>query len=114
MKTILIPIFDQRVSSRLDCTKYFLLIKINDKIIHDRETIKIIAKNQLEKLNVILSMKPDTIICNGLTEFFENEFLKNNIKLISNVNGLIEEILNDFIDAKLLPKTSKNIVSSLK
>ena len=70
MKTILIPIFNNRVSSRLDCTEYFLLIKINDKRIHNRETIKIIAKNPLEKLNVILSLKPNTVLCNGLTEFF--------------------------------------------
>ena len=113
MKTILIPVFNERISSRLDCTEYFLLIKIKDKIIQNRETIKIITKNQLEKLNVILSMKPDTVICNGLTEFFENGFLKNNIELISSVYGLVEERLNEYLDGKLISKTFENITSNV-
>ena len=104
MKTILIPVFNERVSSRLDCTEYFLLIKMNDKIILNKETIKIITKNQLEKLNVILSMKPDTVICNGLTEFFKNEFLKNSINVIPWVHGQYEDVIENFIKGNLSSK----------
>jgi len=104
MKTILIPVFNELVSSRLDCTEYFLLIKINDRVILNRETIKIIAKNQLEKLNVILSMKPDTVICNGLTEFFKNGFLKNGIKIIPWVHGQFEDVIQNFMKGNLASK----------
>ena len=97
MKTILIPVFNDRVSSRLDCSEYFLLIKINDKIIQNRETIKIITKNQLEKLNIILSMKPATIICNGLPEFYKVELLKNKIEIIPWVSGQLEDVIQSFM-----------------
>ena len=105
MKTILIPVFNERISSRLDCTEYFLLIKINDNRIQNKETIKIIARNQLEKLNAILSMKPDTVICNGLTEIFKNEFLKNNIKVIPWVHGQYENVIQNFMKGNLAGKS---------
>jgi len=105
MKTILIPVFNDRISSRLDCTKYFLLIKIKNNIIQSTDTIKILAQNQLELLNAILSIKPDTIICNGITLFFVNEFLNNNIALITSVYGSVEETLKDFLEGKYLAKT---------
>lgn len=102
MKTILIPVFDHRISSRLDCAENFLLIKIVNNIVQSTETIKIIAKNQLEKLNVILSMRPDIVICNGITDIYENEFLKNNIKVIPWVQGQFRDVVKSFMKGKLI------------
>lgn len=107
MKTIIIPVFNQRISSRLDCTECFQLIEVDKNSIHSSEKIKIIAKNQMERVKSILDMKPDTIICNGLTEYCENEFHKNNIEVIPWVHGNFEDVIDDFINGTL---SSKSIV----
>ncbi len=102
MKTILIPVFNHRISSRLDCTECFQLVEIDKNSICNSEKIKIISKNQMEKLKSILDMKPDTIICNGLTDYFENEFRKNNIEVIPWVHGKFEDVVEDFMNGNLI------------
>ena len=49
-------------------------------------------------------MKPDTIICNGLTEFYENEFLKSKINIIPWVHGRFEDVVQNFIEGNLISK----------
>ncbi len=101
MKTVLVPVFNQRVSSRLDCTQNFKVVKLEKKIIRDIESVQFIAKNNLEKLNLILSLKPDTVICNGLTELYKNELTKNNVLVIPWIHGRFVDVINDFINGKL-------------
>ncbi len=104
MKTIIIPVFSHRVSSRLDCTECFQIVEIENDSVYKSEKIKILSKNQLDKLKSILEMKPDTVICNGVTEYFENEFNKNNIELIPWVHGNYEDVIEDFINGNLIHK----------
>jgi predicted Fe-Mo cluster-binding NifX family protein len=106
MKKILIPVFNHRVSSRLDCTECFQLLEIDKNSIRNSEKIKIISKNQMEKLKSILEMKPDTVICNGLTDYCENEFRKNNIEVIPWVHGKFEDVVEDFLNGTLSSKKS--------
>lgn len=104
MKTIIIPVFSNRVSSRLDCTECFQIVEIHNNSISRSEKIKILSKNQLDKLKSILDMKPDTIICNGLTEYFESEFQKNHIEVIPWVHGNYEDVIEEFMNGTLVHK----------
>ncbi|MCB9259937.1 MAG: hypothetical protein H6612_11365 [Ignavibacteriales bacterium] len=104
MKTILIPVFENRISSRLDCTENFQIIKTEEKNITKSEIIKIVAKNPIEKLNAIKSLNPSTIICNGLTDFYKEELIKNNIEIIAWIHGNIDEIIYSFLNGKLKSK----------
>ncbi len=101
MRTILVPVFNERISSRLDCTKNFKVVKVEKKIVRDIESVQFIAKNNLEKLNLILSLKPDTIICNGLTELYKNELSKNNVNVIPWIHGRFVDVVNDYLNGKL-------------
>lgn len=101
MKTVLVPVFNKRVSSRLDCTQNFKLVKIERKIIRDIESVQFVANNNLEKLNLILSLKPDTVICNGLTELYKNELTKNNVEVIPFIHGRFDDVINDYINGKI-------------
>lgn len=108
MKTILVPIFNERISSRLDCTDSFQVVEIKNNVIQSSELVKILTKNEFEKLNIILSIKPDTVICNGLTEFYKREFEKNKIMVIPWVHGEFEEVVNDFMNGSLVGKAGAN------
>jgi predicted Fe-Mo cluster-binding NifX family protein len=107
MKTILVPVFNQRISSRLDCTDNFKIVKIEKNVVKDIESIQLVAKNQLEKLNLIITMKPDTVICNGLTDLYKNEFLKNKIKIIPWIHGSFEDVIQNFVKGKLVKISEK-------
>jgi predicted Fe-Mo cluster-binding NifX family protein len=98
MKTILIPVFHERVSSRLDCTEYFQLVKIESQEIISTEKIRIIANNYLEKINYILSIKPDIIICNGITELCQDKFAEHSIRVIPWIHGQFLEVIVNFLN----------------
>ena len=108
MRKILIPIFDNRISSRLDCTDTFQVVEIKNNVIQNSEMVRILTKNEFEKLKTILSIKPNKVICNGLTEFYEHEFEKNDIKVIPWVYGEFEDVVNDFMNGTLVSKVGRN------
>ena len=98
MRTILVPVFHDRVSSRLDCTKCFQLVKIENDSVLSVERIRIESNNQFDKVKSILALKPDSVICNGVTDFYENEFQKNNIEVLPWIYGEFEDVIENFIN----------------
>lgn len=97
MNRLLVPVFNDRISSRIDCTECFKLVKIENNEVESVEQLKIVAKNQIEKLNSIVSLKPDVVICNGLTEYYANELSKNNIKVISWIRGDFNDVVHKVV-----------------
>lgn len=97
MSILLVPVFNNRISSRIDCTECFNLVRINNNEIESVEKLKIVAKNQIEKLNSIVSLNPDIVICNGLTEYYANELSKNNIKVMSWIKGDFDDVVNKVV-----------------
>lgn len=97
MRTIIVPVFNDRISSRLDCTEYFQVVKIDKKEIRSIERIRILSSNQFEKARSLISLKPDAVICNGLTTFYEAEFHKNNIQVLPWIHGEFEDVVEKFI-----------------
>ena len=101
MELILIPVFGDRISPRLDFAQSMQLIKIEKQKIASRETIKIITQNRLDRINKIINLSPDVIICDGLTEMCKSELQKADITVIPWVHGEIEKILKMYLDKKL-------------
>lgn len=113
MKTIAIPIFGNRISPRLDYAESLQLIYIDKKKVLKRETIKIITHNRLERINRIINLQPDILICDGLTEICKNKLVKSTIKVIPWVHGDVDEVLENYMSDKLtFPKKLKNINDS--
>jgi predicted Fe-Mo cluster-binding NifX family protein len=96
METLIIPLFGSRISPRLDYAEHFQLLSIENRKIVKQESIKIITNNRLERINRIIRMKPDIVICNGLTERCYIELTKSNIKIIPWIQGEIEEALQNY------------------
>lgn len=101
MKKILVPVFNNRISSRLDCAESFQIIIVNKVKVQQSDLVKVYTKNQLEKLRQLISIQPDTIICNGVTDFFKDELIKNKIELIPWVYGQINEVIDNYMNGTL-------------
>lgn len=95
--TIAIPIFGKRISPRLDLAENLKLFTVEGNEILKSEIIRLISHNRLEKINMIIDLKPDLIICDGLSKILEEKIGKNNIKLIPWVHGETDEVLHKYL-----------------
>lgn len=98
---VAIPNFGDRVSPRLDYAESLQLFTIEEKKVIKTETIKIIVHSNLERINFILLLKPDIIICDGISELSYEKITEEKIRIISWINGTIEEILKRLLKGEL-------------
>jgi len=100
MKTVAIPLFGSRVSSRFDCAQNFMLINIENGVV-EGETVVLVQTNPLEKINMLIRLGVDVIICGGVTDVYKKMLENSGIELISGVKGEADEILSQFLADKL-------------
>ena len=105
MKIIVIPNFGDRVSPRIDCSENLQIIHVEARKIVSRETIKIPAHSLLERINMIVRLKPDTVICDGISTLVSNKLSENNIEVISWVHGTVDEVLARYLKGTLKKNT---------
>jgi len=101
IRTIAIPIFGNRVSSRLDCSESFLLFAIEDGKIVQRQEIRWTNANVLQKIHLLLQEGVSILICGGLTETCERLLRENSIEVIPWIRGEIEEVVSRFLEGTL-------------
>ncbi len=101
MEKIIIPVFGNRISPRLEYAKSFQLITIENNKIIAKESVMILANNILERINMLINLKPDVVICNGLSELYREELVKNHIRIIPWINGNVETIIKKYLNKTL-------------
>lgn len=101
METIAIPIFGNRISPRLDYTESLQLITVENGVIESLETIKLIAHNNLEKINMLIRLHPNVIICDGVSEISFEKLIKNNINVFPWIHGNVDEVIDKYLKGQL-------------
>lgn len=109
MKIIAIPIFGNRISPRLELATNLKLFEVAKRKVLNSEIIRLVSHNKLEKMNMIIGVKPDVIICDGLSKISEAEILKTNINLIPWVHGEVDTILHKYLTGTLKIKAKLKI-----
>lgn len=108
MKTIAMSVFGNRISSRLDVSEKLMLVKIENQKIKDKEILLLDGNDTVKKLDTLLHLKPDVLICGGLTEFCKNKLSNNKIKVIPWVQGETNQILELYLKGSLSVKNNLN------
>jgi len=101
MTTIVIPIFENRISNRLDCSDNILLISIENGSVNKRQTFYWAPAKPLEKINLLLHLKVNVLICDGITEFYSSQLKNTPIQVIPWISGEVDEVLARYLDGKL-------------
>ena len=101
MKRIAIPIFEDRVSNRLDCSENLLLVSTEENAIKKREMICLLTMNPSVRLNTLIDLGIDVLICNGITEFYSQRLSDSNVQVIPWISGEAEEVLARYLEGKL-------------
>ena len=94
IKRIAITVFQERVASSLGSTEHLLLVTVENERIKTRELVSLRDDDPLRKIDLIFALKPDILICGGLTKVCEYKLRHNKIKIISWVQGNVEYILS--------------------
>jgi predicted Fe-Mo cluster-binding NifX family protein len=109
MKKIALSVFRDRISSRLDAADKILLLTLANKKVKKRETIRIIPSSPLDKIQQIIQLNPDALICGGLTQLCNNKLKNSSISVIPWIKGNANEVLKNFLEGKLSePVTTSN------
>jgi predicted Fe-Mo cluster-binding NifX family protein len=104
---IAIPIFENRISPRLDCAKKILLVKVAEKdkkVISSRET-ETQTGGTSGNIEFYISNKINVVICGGLSIEMQDMLVKHGIRVISWVTGEAQKALDLFIEGKLASGT---------
>ncbi len=101
---IAIPVFESRISPRLDCAKKILLVKVEEaerKILYSEEKVFQTAGFN-ESTDFFVLNEIDTVICGGISIEVQDSLMKNDIRIISWVTGEAYKALNLFLKGELV------------
>jgi len=108
MKTIAMSVFGNRISSRLDVSEKLMLVKVENQIVKNKETLLLDGNDMFKKLDTLLQLKPDVLICGGLTEYCKQKLSNKKIKVIPWMQGETDQVLNLYLKGSLNQKNSLN------
>lgn len=108
MKTIAIPVYGNRISNRLDCSKDVLLVYIENGRIDKRETYHWAQANPWEKIEMLLHLGVNILICDGITEFYANQLRNTPVKVIPWISGEVDEILVQYLEGNFVEDKLKS------
>ncbi|MCB0730035.1 MAG: hypothetical protein KDC88_03280 [Ignavibacteriae bacterium] len=107
MKLLAIPNFGERISPRLDYAESLHLITVEENSVIKKETIKIIPHNLLDRINLIIGLKPNVVICDGLSDLIYNKLTENKIEVIPWIHGSVNEIIEKYLNGDIQVKATK-------
>ena len=101
MKTIALSTFRNRISSRLDSADEILILTLEKNQVKNSKTIRIIPSSPLDKIQQIIELNPDVLICGGLTQLCDRKLQNTQITIIPWTKGNAEDVFKQFIEGKL-------------
>lgn len=95
------PIFESRISNRLDYSENVLLVSIDNGAIRKRQSYYWARSNALERIDLLRQFGVDVLICDGITEFYANQFENSSIKVIPWISGEVDQVLTQYLAGTL-------------
>lgn len=108
MKRIAIPVFGDRISNRIDCCEEFMLFTVEKRKIRKTEILCIRQMDPLSRLNRLLDLRVDVLICNGITEFYLHKLGFSEMIIIPWISGKIQDVLKRYLSGNLSSKKTND------
>jgi predicted Fe-Mo cluster-binding NifX family protein len=110
MKTIALSVFGDRISSRLDVSEKVMIVKVENNSIKTKELRFLNGMDTLKKLDALVQLKPDILICGGITDLCKKKLSNNKIRILPWVQGDTEHVLRLYLDGLLSNKSTQNFM----
>ena len=103
---VAIPILNNQIAPCFEVAKQFKIFTIKNAKIISSKNIKCLASEGFLRVRLLRFHKINTLICNGIKSFYQNQVMGMGIMVIPNVNDSIEDTLNKFLVGSI--KSSSN------
>ena len=103
---VAIPILNNQIAPCFEVAKQFKIFTIKNAKIISSKNIKCLASEGFLRVRLLRFHKINTLICNGIKSFYQNQVMGMGIMVIPNVNDSIEDTLNKFLAGSI--KSSSN------
>nr|MBF0221395.1 NifB/NifX family molybdenum-iron cluster-binding protein [Desulfobulbaceae bacterium] len=100
MKTA-IALFGNRVSPRFDCTGDFLIVTVGDQNVSEETILTLKDDLPSAKARCLSDINVDTLICGGVDVGSEQALGYYGIKIVPNIKGEVQNVLNLFLKGEL-------------
>jgi len=101
MMKIAIPVFEKRISPRLDFAPGFGLYDIEGERITASREISCEGWSDCERVSKLKGLGVDTLICGGIPGYLQNTLTNRGIKVIPWVAGDVNDALSLFLRGEL-------------
>ncbi len=81
----------------LDTCTRLLIIDFEGKVRVERREISFDVYSPSERFEIVKKLKPDAIICCGISEVFDRTLQSAGIRLISGIAGDVEQVAEAFL-----------------
>ena len=103
---VAVPILNNQIAPCFEVAKQFKIFTIKNAKIISSKNIKCLASEGFLRVRLLRFHKINTLICNGIKSFYQNQVMGMGIMVIPNVNDSIEDTLNKFLAGSI--KSSSN------
>ena len=100
---VAIPLFGTRIAPRFGFAPEVLVAEINGGSVVGGRTIVTTGINPQQTVALLAGQGVTTIICSGISGFWQNIVAARGIRLIPGVVGEVEDVLTAFAAGKLQP-----------
>ena len=98
---IAIPLFNMRISPRLDCAQSFLVATVEKGKVVERKELQARLWTPLKRIEKLRDAGVDTLICGGLDEVSAGRLISYRIRTYSWVTGGAEEAIYSLLRGEL-------------
>ena len=98
---IAIPVFQTKISPRFDSTQDFILLQIEQSNVMKRDTLHTGGWSLSAKINQLVLLGVDTLICGGIDLASMQQLNFNGIKIYSWITGEVEDAVTCFLNQGL-------------
>jgi len=94
---VAIPILNDRIAPCFEVAKQFEIVAIKKGKVISSKNINCLASEGFIRIRLLRLHEINTLICNGIKSFYQNQLTAMGINVIPNVNDSIEVTLNNFL-----------------
>lgn len=98
---VTIALFGTRVSPRFDCASEFQVVEVQDNEIVGSQIISAKSWGNADRVNKLLELGVDVLICGGLDMVSDQQLKHHNIKAYSWITGEAADALDCLLQGKL-------------
>ncbi len=100
---IAMPVYQDRISPLMDVSDRFVIFEVDGGSVKQKLVIKLRAASETERLAKLRELGITTIISGAVSEYMARVILEKGIRLISWVNGPVDEIVELYLHDMLPP-----------